>query len=187
MATVLAEYQTPSGCVLQVCQGDLTLEATGAIVNAANEYLYHGGGVAAAIVRRGGRVIQEQSDAWTEAYGEVPTGQVAITEAGTLACRYVIHAVGPIWKDGAHQEDDLLRSAVSNSLQKAHELQLSSIALPAISSGIFGFPKERCAEIVISAALDFCAAHPTSSVRQIRFTNNDTPTATIFQATLAKL
>lgn len=165
-------------------QGDLTLEAVDAIVNAANEYLQHGGGVAGAIVRRGGVVIQEESDRWVRDHGRVPTGGVAVTGAGGLACRYVIHAVGPVWRGGERNEAELLRQATANSLVKAEELKLRSIALPAISSGIFGFPKERCAQILVATALDFFAQHPESALREIRFTNIDAATMEIFKAEL---
>ncbi|RMF84735.1 MAG: macro domain-containing protein [Nitrospinota bacterium] len=176
MSTLKAEYRTPSGQVIQVRQGDLTQEETDAIVNAANSELAHGGGVAGAIVRRGGQSIQEESNRWVREHGSVPTGQVAVTGAGSLPARYVIHAVGPVWRDGKHDEDALLRSAVWNSLLKAHELQLTSIALPAISSGIFGFPKDRCAAILVRTALDFCTQYPDSPLREIRFTNIDSLT-----------
>lgn len=187
MSDIRAIYQTHSGAMIEVRHGDLTLEDTDAIVNAANSHLAHGGGVAGAIVRRGGRVIQDESDTWVRSHGSVPTGQVAVTGAGKLACRYVIHAVGPVWQGGGHNEDELLHSAVWNSLLKAHEMGLSSIAMPAISSGIFGFPKDRCAAILVGAAADFCAQHPQSSLREIRFTNFDESTVSIMADALSKL
>lgn len=177
MNRTVAEHRLPSGQRLSVVHGDLTEEATDAIVNAANERLQHGGGVAGAIVRKGGWEIQEESDR----IGYVPTGQVAVTGAGRLPARYVIHAVGPVWRGGQAGEDELLRSAVWNALQKAHGMGLASIALPAISSGIFGFPKERCARILVETALEFCAQHPQSPLREIRFTNIDLPTVRVFE------
>src|SRR5262245_45744041 len=102
------EYRTPSGLLIQVRQGDLTAEDTVAIVNPANEWLLHGGGVAGAILRRGGDSIQDESDRWTDAHGPVSTGQVAVTGAGALPCRRIIHAVGPVWDGGGRGEEAAL-------------------------------------------------------------------------------
>ena len=104
-----------------------------------------------------------------------------------MTFRYVIHAVGPVWQGGNQNEEGLLHSAVWNSLIKAHEMKLTTMALPAISSGIFGFPKGRCAEILIQTAINFCAQYPDSPLREIRFTNIDQPTVSVFQAELQKL
>ncbi len=181
MSVLRIKYKLPEGLVLEVRQGDLTQEEVDAIVNAANSHLAHGGGVAGAIVRRGGYAIQEESERWVAEHGPVSPGQVAVTSAGRLPCKWVIHAVGPVWQGGDAQEEELLAAAVGNSLRKAEELKLESIALPAISSGIFGFPKERCAEIMIATARDFCQSHPQSSLRRICFTNIDEPTVAIFE------
>lgn len=174
MNTIRFEHRLLSGQILRLVHGDITEERVDAIVNAANSYLQHGGGVAAAIVRKGGPIIQEESNK----IGYVPVGQVAITTAGDLPAKKVIHAVGPRWGEG--DEDNKLRSAVWNSLLRAHQEKFSSIALPAISSGIFGFPKDRCAQILVQTALDFCAQHPNSSLREIRFTLIDEPTVAVF-------
>jgi putative ATPase len=187
MSELQAEYRTGSGQSIQARYGDLTREETDAIVNAANSFLEHGGGVAGAIVRRGGPGIQTESRRWVEQHGRVPTGQVAVTGAGTLPARYVIHAVGPVWHGGQQGEDDDLRSAVRNSLARAEELGLNSIALPAISSGIFGFPRERCARILIQTAMDFCKQHPDSRLREIRFVNIDRETSELLRREVEKL
>ena len=186
MSMLRKDYKFPTGQVLEVRKGDLTQEEVDAIVNAANSHLAHGGGVAGAIVRRGGYAIQEESERWVAEHGPVPTGQVAVTGAGRLACKWVIHAVGPVWQGGGAHEEELLAQAVLNSLLKAEEMKLNSIALPAISSGIFGFPKERCAEIMIATAADFCRAHPQSTLRRICFTNIDELTVAIFEAKIAE-
>jgi len=180
MSELLASIKLDSGQIIEARLGDITLEACDGIVNAANSHLAHGGGVAGAIVRRGGFQIQDESDMWVRNYGPVPTGQVAVTGPGDLLCKKVIHAVGPVWSGGSRGEDDLLRSAVNNSLLKAQELGLESLALPAISSGIFGFPKERCARLMVDAALDFFRLNPASTLRRICFTNIDQPTASLF-------
>lgn len=175
MNEVIREHLLPAGQRIRLVQGDLTEEAVDAIVNAANRHLAHGAGVAGAIVRKGGDVIQRESDR----LAPVPVGEAVVTGAGALPARFVIHAVGPRWGEG--DEDEKLRRAASNSLARAEERGCASIALPAISSGIFGFPKERCARILVQAAVDFCGAHPESALREIRFTLFDEPTASVFQ------
>ncbi len=184
MSTILFSLQMPSGQRIEVRQGDLTEEHCDAIANAANSHLAHGGGVAGAIVRRGGAAIQDESDAWVQKFGQVPTGQVAVTGPGSLPCKQIIHAVGPIWKGGNRGEEELLHSVVINSLLKAQELGLESIAMPAISSGIFGFPKERCAHIMVDTALEFFRQNPQSTLKLVCFTNIDSLTASLFAATL---
>jgi len=140
--------------VLELVQGDITSMETGAIVNAANEHLAHGGGVAGAISRRGGPQIQRESNAWVQKYGRVSTGSAAITGGGALPARYVIHAVGPVYR-GRPQDADLLASAVTSSLKLADEHALKSIALPAISTGIFGYPLDEAAEVMLAATVDY--------------------------------
>jgi len=134
---------------IQLLKGDITEQKVDAIVNAANSYLKHGGGVAAAIVRGGGRVIQDESDG----IDFVPVGSCAVTSAGLLPARYVIHAVGPRMGEG--DEDKKLLSATNCVLNKSLELNLKSLAFPAISSGIFGYPIERCARVMLTACTAF--------------------------------
>lgn len=134
---------------IELIQGDLTELRVDAIVNAANSHLAHGGGVAGAIVRNGGQVIQDESDR----IGFVPVGNAAVTGAGSLPCRYVIHAVGPQMGEG--DEDRKLHDATLAALERAEELRIASVAFPAISTGIFGYPLERCARIMTAAAREF--------------------------------
>jgi len=142
----LKKYMIREGVELFLIKGDITDAETDAIVNAANSYLEHGGGVAKAIVRKGGEIIQIESREYVRRYGPVPVGGVAVTSAGRLKAKYVIHAVGPVYGD---PEGDLkLASAVRSSLQKAEELGLESISFPAISTGVFGYPYERAARIM---------------------------------------
>ena len=137
--------------VLELTEGDITELGTDAIVNAANSRLQHGGGVAGAIVGKGGWIIQEESNK----IGYVPVGEAAITTAGKLKAKYVIHAVGPVWRDGKENEDEKLGNATLNSLKLADKNNLMSIAFPAISAGIFGFPTDRCAKIMLSTIIDY--------------------------------
>ncbi|GBC78501.1 O-acetyl-ADP-ribose deacetylase [bacterium HR08] len=180
MNVVKAEHALTSGRVIRLVQGDITEERVDAIVNAANSHLQHGGGVAAAIVRKGGAVIQQESEAWVRQHGPVPTGRAAITSAGALPCRAVIHAVGPIWRGGHAGEEEQLRSAALSSFALASDRGFVSLALPAISAGIFGFPADRCAAILLTAARDFLREHPESSLREIRFVLFDPPTLEAF-------
>jgi O-acetyl-ADP-ribose deacetylase (regulator of RNase III) len=175
---VVAEQPLAGGRTLRLIHGDLTEEHVDAIVNAANAHLAHGGGVAGAIVRRGGREIQEESDAWVRQHGPASHDRPALTGAGRLPSRYVIHAVGPIWGEG--NEDAKLSAAVTGALAAASEEQLESISMPAISTGIFGFPKERGARVILDAIQSFLAQQPSSSLRDIRITLIDEPSVTVF-------
>lgn len=183
---VLYRHVTDEGRVLQIVHGDLTKEVVDAIVNAANEHLAHGGGVAGAIVRAGGRIIQEESNDWVREHGPVRTGTAAITGAGRLPARYIIHAVGPVWRGGDNREQEKLASAVRSALELADEHHLESVSLPAISSGIFRFPKRLCAETILSAIVEFWQTHPNSSVREVNVVNIDRRTADIFEEEASK-
>lgn len=139
--------------VIMLIEGDITELSTDAIVNAANSRLAHGGGVAGAIVRKGGRIIQEESDTWVSTRGEVEVGSAAITSSGKLHCQYVIHAVGPRMGEG--DEDEKLKRATTSSLKLADKHGLLSIAFPAISTGIFGYPIDRCAGVMLSTVIEY--------------------------------
>ncbi|RLC66768.1 MAG: O-acetyl-ADP-ribose deacetylase [Chloroflexi bacterium] len=139
---------------LELVEGDITQLDTDAIVNAANERLAHGGGVAGVISRRGGPAIRQESNDWVRRHGRVPTGSAAITSGGDLKARYVIHAVGPVY-DGTPRCAEQLDSAVRSALRMADEHDLESIALPAISTGIFGYPMEEAARVMLKAAVDY--------------------------------
>jgi O-acetyl-ADP-ribose deacetylase (regulator of RNase III) len=141
-------------CCIEIKRADITREPVDAIVNAANSRLQHGGGVAGAIVRRGGASIQHESDR----IGCCPVGQAVVTGAGDLPCRYVIHAVGPI--NGEGEEERKLRSATRASLQRACELGLVTIAFPAISTGVYRYPVEDCARIMLGEVLAFLQQAP---------------------------
>lgn len=177
MSKTLAEKKLATGQSLQIAQGDITLEEVDAIVNAANEHLQHGGGVAWAIVRRGGDVIQEESDAWIRKHGPVSHSRPAWTSGGSLPSRFVIHAVGPVWGDG--NDDKKLADAVSGSLQVADELKCKSIAFPAISTGIFGFPKERAARIIFKTIEEYFSSN-ASGLKVVRLVLWDDETVKVF-------
>ena len=177
MNTVLVEKRFPSNQALQVVRGDLTTEDVDAIVNAANEHLQHGGGVAWAISKKGGSAIQKESDQWIQEHGLVPHSHPAWTSGGNLPAKYVIHAVGPVWGDG--DEDKKLSEAVTGSLRLADELKCSSMAMPAISTGIFGFPKDRAAGVIFSAIEQHWRSS-SSSLKLVKLVLFDRPTVDAF-------
>ncbi len=131
--------------VIELKQGDITECDTDAIVNASNSQLVLGGGVAGAIRRKGGPIIQEECNK----IGGTPVGTAVITTGGNLKARFVIHAVGPRMGEG--NEDEKLKNATLNSLKLMDKHNLKSIAFPAISTGIFGYPIDKCAKIMISS------------------------------------
>lgn len=179
MGDLVLAHTYPSGRKLEIAQGDIIEEDVDAIVNAANARLKHGGGLARVIARRGGREIQEESDAWVREHGPVPHDSPAHTSAGKLPFRYIIHAVGPKW--GSGEEDAKLAAAVVGSLTRADELHLRSIALPAISTGIFGFPPERAAGVIFRAIARYFDDHPGSGLERVRLTLYDRPTLDVFR------
>jgi len=151
--------------------GDITDQTTDIIVNAANEDLILGAGVAGAIRRKGGPKIQKECNS----LGKTPTGKAQITSAGNLKAKYVVHAVGPIYDRYSSQEAKVLLSdAVLNSLKILKAYNLSSITFPAISTGIFGFPKELAATTIIKAIFDFLENEGANYIIQIcLFSEND--------------
>ena len=134
---------------IELIQGDITESDSDAIVNAANSLLVMGAGVAGAIRAKGGSSIQEECNK----IGGCQVGDASVTGGGNLKAKYVIHAVGPQWGEGG--EDKKLKNATINSLKRAEELKLTSIAFPALSTGIFGFPMDRAASITLRAICDY--------------------------------
>jgi O-acetyl-ADP-ribose deacetylase (regulator of RNase III) len=150
------------GVELRLMRGDLTQSEADVIVNAANERLRHGAGVAGAIVRRGGAIIQRESNAWVREHGLISHDKPALTTSGDLPSKAVIHVVGPRWGEG--DEDRKLSLAVIAALEMARDRGFKSIAFPAISTGIFGFPMERAAKVMLRAIFSFFENldHPTT-------------------------
>jgi O-acetyl-ADP-ribose deacetylase (regulator of RNase III) len=140
---------------IKAVQGDITKQRVDAIVNAANTGLWAGGGVCEAIHDAAGPELEEAC----LALGGCPTGDAKITPGFRLPARWVIHAVGPIWQGGGQQEDALLASCYQKSLALAEQHDIHTIAFPAISTGIFGFPLERATEIAVSATKRFLEGH----------------------------
>lgn len=178
MNHLLAENRLPSGQSLQLVQGDLTSESSDAILNAANASLTHGAGVAGAIRRAAGPSLQRESDAWVRNRGPVTHDRPAWTSGGCLPCRIVIHTVGPVWGEGG--EEIKPANAVGRSLLTADSLGLASISFPAISTGIFGFPKETAGKGLLRSILDFFT-YRNSGLETVRLVLFDDETLTAFQ------
>lgn len=151
----------------QVLHGDITRMEVDAIVNAANSGLLGGGGVDGAIHGAGGLAIKTACQAIRDTQGGCPTGEAVITTGGLLPAPYVIHAVGPVWQGGGQNEDELLANAYRNSIRLAAEHNLRTVAFPNISTGIYGFPRERAVDIAIAAVREALARAP--KIEQVTF------------------
>ena len=152
---------------LSIIKGDITTMTTDAIVNAANSSLMGGGGVDGAIHRAGGPAILEECKIVVSRQGRLPTGQAVITTGGKMKTKHVIHTVGPIWRGGDHGEPDLLASAYHESLKLAAENNLSSIAFPSISTGVYGYPVDKASRIAMNTVASFL--EEPSSIKEVIF------------------
>ncbi|BDB23999.1 O-acetyl-ADP-ribose deacetylase [compost metagenome] len=168
---------------LQVVHGDITRMEVDAIVNAANSGLLGGGGVDGAIHGAGGPAIMEACRAIRDANGGCPTGEAVITTGGRLPAPYVIHAVGPVWHGGGQGEDEQLADAYRNSIRVATQHHLRTLAFPNISTGIYGFPRERAADIAIAAVREALAAAP--EIEQVTFVCFDDENYRLYRERLA--
>lgn len=164
--------------ILELAKGDITEQICDAIVNAANAQLILGGGVAGAIRKKGGPSIQTECDK----IGGTFVGGAVVTTAGNLKAKFVIHAVGPQMGEG--DEDNKLKNATVNSLKAADKHKLQSIAFPAISTGIFGYPVDRCAKIMLTAIIDYLKS--SSGIKKVTMCLFDDKTLAIFQNQLKK-
>ncbi len=148
-----------AGTTIAVVEGDITALDVDAIVNAANEHLVHGGGVAAAIARAAGPLLVEESRRWIDQHGPLRPGEAAVTTGGDLAADHVVHVVGPRYRPGADNAVRL-RAAVHAALDAAHSSGASRVALPAISAGIFGYPLHEATAVIVDAVVDWVVEHP---------------------------
>ena len=145
---------------IHLLKGDITKMAVDAIVNAANSGLRGGGGVDGAIHRAGGPTIMDEC----RKIGGCPTGEAVITTAGLLPSKFVIHTVGPVWQGGGHNEEKLLSEAYRNSLKLAKKHDVTSIAFPNISTGVYGFPKKLAASIAVETTKMFLEENPSELI-----------------------
>jgi O-acetyl-ADP-ribose deacetylase len=163
-----------AGKTLELVHGDITLEATDAIVNAANAHLTPGAGVCGAIRAAGGDTIFDECADIVRRRGPLSAGEAAITGAGRLRCRHVIHAVGPVWRGGAVGEPAALASCYRGSLALAEQHGLGSISFPSISTGIYGYPVADAATVALQAVREHLAANARPAlVRFVLFTTSD--------------
>ncbi len=184
MSKILESFEFKGRKLLAV-QGDITEEAVDAIVNAANSLLKHGGGVAGAIVKKGGKVIQEESDRIVAEKGPIPVGKAVYTSGGKLKAKYVIHTVGPVWGEG--NEDEKLRSAIKSVMEIADSLKISSISVPAVSTGIFGYPKEEGIKTIVEETVKFLKENPQTTIKEIHFIDRDRKSAELFATKLREV
>ncbi len=164
---------------IEIHQGDITRLAVDAIVNAANKTLLGGGGVDGVIHRVAGPGLLEEC----RTMGGCNTGEAKITSGYNLPCKFVIHAVGPVWKGGNHGEEDHLANAYKNALRIADNMKLDSIAFPNISTGIYGFPKKKAAKIAISAVREHLESD--TSLKRVIFCIFDDENMKIYREKLA--
>ncbi|KAI4875642.1 hypothetical protein NFI96_025982, partial [Prochilodus magdalenae] len=178
---VMYSKQFSNGVTISVWKDDLTTHKADAVVNAANEHLSHGGGLALALSRAGGPQIQQQSDQIIKVQGRVPTGEAVVTPAGNLPCKYIIHAVGPcVPPNPSRREIDMaspyLEKAIESIFKCAEYDNLQSVAIPAISSGLYNFPLHLCADIIVHRVRSFSKMRrPQSGPLEVRLVNNDDP------------
>ena len=178
---IIDEFKVNENTLLRLIEGDITERKVDVIVNPANSYLKHGGGVAGAIVRKGGKTIQEESNR----IGFVETGKSAITSGGNLPCKAVIHTVGPQMGEG--NEDEKLSKAINSCLALAAQKAFKSISIPAISSGIFGYPKDKCAKILVNETVNYFTQRENSIINTVEFCLLDNDTIHEFQKEFDKL
>lgn len=167
--------------ILSLVEGDITKQDTEAIVNAANKSLRGGGGVDGAIHRAGGpRILEECIQT-----GGCETGEAVITTGGNLKAKYVIHTVGPVYRNGFHNESRLLENAYRNSLELASSKGIKSIAFPSISTGAYGYPMEDAAEIALKTAIRYLREH--TDIALVRFVLFGTKTLEVYEKKLKEL
>lgn len=180
MNTILRQHDLPTGVRLSLVQGDITQADVEAIVNPANQHLMHGGGLAGLLSRKAGPAFQQESAAWVKEHGSVSHQSPAYTTAGDLPFRCIIHAVGPVWGSGSERAK--LAAAVAGSLALADRLGLASLALPAISTGIFGYPLEEAAQVILQGVLDHCGLEVPSSLKSVQIVLFDRSAGEVFAA-----
>lgn len=171
---------------LRIIQGDITQQATDAIVNAANSSLMGGGGVDGAIHRAGGPAILEECKQIVARQGRLPTGKAVITTGGNLKAKYVIHTVGPIWHGGNSGEPASLASAYKESLKIAAENNLNGVSFPSISTGAYGYPVSQASEVALDAVIAFLSQRMTS-LREVVFVLFDSRTFETYSSVLREL
>eukprot|EP01128_Nolandella_sp_AFSM9_P012270 TRINITY_DN9108_c0_g1_i1.p1 TRINITY_DN9108_c0_g1~~TRINITY_DN9108_c0_g1_i1.p1 ORF type:complete len:326 (-),score=64.13 TRINITY_DN9108_c0_g1_i1:1005-1982(-) len=182
VSVLIGEQRVGTSGIIQVRHGDITEEQVDVIVNPANDRLDHASGVAGAIRKKGGPIIQHESDEYIAIHGRLNIGDViAAHHKGEMKCKQIFHAVGPTWRGGSEGEEVFLSMCVRSCFDKALQLGHRSISLPAISTGIFNFPKDKCAALMFDIAVQFLGEIQGNDFH-IRFTNFDDETVFIFKS-----
>ncbi|MEX2505044.1 MAG: macro domain-containing protein [Egicoccus sp.] len=166
--------------------GDLTAQQVDAIVNAANAELQHGGGVAGALARAAGPTLQSESDTWVREHGPLSDGTAAVTAAGDLPAKVVVHVAGPVYRTARDDNALRLRAAVVAALDATADRGLRSIAFPAISAGIYGYPRREATQVLVEASLDWLTDHP-DVLDEVRLVGFDDAARDDFAAALQAL
>jgi len=185
----MEDYQvqvTVNQAKLSIVEGDITQQATDAIVNAANSSLMGGGGVDGAIHQAGGPSILEECKQIVSRQGRLPTGKAVMTTGGNLKARHVIHTVGPIWHGGGKGEAELLESAYRESLKLAVENHLASVSFPSISTGAYGYPIEQASRTALRAAISFLRENITI-IKEVVFVLFDSRTFDAYSLALQEI
>ncbi|XP_023932230.1 poly [ADP-ribose] polymerase 14-like isoform X2 [Lingula anatina] len=179
---VKSQVDHSSGKKFLVCKGDMSKYPVDVVVNAANDRLEHTGGLAGALLRAGGKAIQEESKKFLERHGwsRLMEGQIAWTGPGKLPCKLIIHGVGPMWEGDKAGKERLLKEVVYKAFEKANQDGFKSIAFPAISSGIFGYPVDKSTRTIVEAADMSCSENPSSSLKEIHFVDTSDSTVDLF-------
>jgi O-acetyl-ADP-ribose deacetylase (regulator of RNase III) len=180
MTRIIREKEFSNGVILQLIQGDITEVQAEGLVNPANRQLSHGGGLAGFLSHKAGPTLQKESNAWVANNGPVDHKHPAYTGAGDLPHRYIIHAVGPIWGSGS--EAQKLSDAVSGSLRLANKLKLNSLVLPAISTGVFGYPLQEAAQVILDQLISYSKGQLKGSLSKLMLVVNDDNAADHFSA-----
>ena len=175
-----------NGVRLSIVRGDITRQATDAIVNAANSSLMGGGGVDGAIHRAGGPAILDECRQIVARQGRLPAGKAVITTGGNLKARFVIHTVGPVWHGGRQNEPELLAGAYRESLKTAAAYNLTSVSFPSVSTGAYGYPVAEAAGIALKTVASFLRENP-GPLKEVVFVLFDAATFASYQAALAEL
>ena len=178
-----ADEVTVNQTRLRLVQGDITRQTSDAIVNAANSSLMGGGGVDGAIHRAGGPAILDECKQIVSRQGRLATGKAVITTGGNLRAKHVIHTVGPVWRGGSQGEPELLSSAYRESLKLAAENNLSSLAFPSISTGVYGYPVNEAARVAINTVTAFLS-RGTTSIKEVAFVLFDARTFAAYSLAL---
>jgi O-acetyl-ADP-ribose deacetylase len=170
---------------LSVIRGDITAQKTEAIVNAANSSLMGGGGVDGAIHRAGGPKILEETKNIVARQGRLPPGRAVITTGGNLPAKYVIHTVGPVWRGGTNNEEQILTGAYRESLKLAQEKHIKSISFPSISTGAYGYPVEQAAKVAVRTITAFLEEN--TSIEEVVLVLFDNRTYEVYEQTIKEI